>query len=483
MNAPASTSLLSAMRSEVDLRRAQLASGTPAMDAAAVLRVQAALLAQGRFAAAAAALAGELAALLGAMRVSVGMHEHGSTRIVAIAGAADFRQQSELCRSLAAAMDEAMEQGASISYPADPQARPRVCLAHADVARRGAARVITVPLVAREACIGAMTLEFRTEGVLAAGLVDSCEQLATLVTPVLELKRNADRPWHGRLRQFAGGMRDSLTEPGKLLPKLVAVAALALLLALCNWPVDYRVSAPAHLEGSIQRVLVAPADGYLRQVHAKPGDAVASGQVLVELADQDLALERSKWGSELAQWENSARSALAKAERTQYVVNLSKADAARAQLALVEQQMLRGQIRAPFDGLVIKGDLSQALGAPVQRGDVLLTVAPANEFRLIIDVDERDIGDVRVGQTGALALAALPQTSNRFRVLRVTPVATSKEGRNYYEVEARFDMTPVAVRPGLQGVAKIDVGQQTLAWIWTHRLTDWVRLVLWTFGG
>ena len=68
-------------------------------------------------------------------------------------------------------------------------------------------------------------------------------------------------------------------------------------------------------------------------------------------------------------------------------------------------------------------------------------------------------------------------------MLRVTPVATSKEGRNYYEVEARFDMTPVAVRPGLQGVAKIDVGQQTLAWIWTHRLTDWVRLVLWTFGG
>lgn len=483
MNAPASTSLLSAMRSEADLRRTQLASGAPAMDAAAVLRVQAALLAQGRVAAAAAAMAGELTALLGAMRVSVGLREHGSTRIVAIAGETDLRQQSELCRSLAAAMDEAMEQGASICYPADPQARPRVSLAHADIARRGAASVVTVPLVAEETCVGALTLEFGADAAPAVGLVDSCEQLASLVTPILELKRNADRPWHGRLRQSFDAMRGSLTEPGKIVPKLGGIAVLALLVGLCSLPVDYRVSAPAHLEGAIQRVLVAPADGYLRQVHAKPGDAVASGQLLVELADQDLTLERSKWGSELAQWENSARSALAKAERTQYVVNLSKADAARAQLALVEQQLLRGQIRAPFDGLVIKGDLSQALGAPVQRGDVLLTVAPADEFRLIIDVDERDIGDVRVGQTGALALAALPQTSNRFRVVRVTPVATSKEGRNYYEVEARFDLAPMAVRPGLQGVAKIDVGQQTLAWIWTHRLTDWARLMLWTFGG
>ena len=482
MNAPASAALLSALRDEAELRRAPLAHGTPALDASAVLQVQTALLAHAQFSAAAAAFAAELATLCAATRVCLGIREHGGTLVVAVSGQAEFRRNSELCRAFAAAMDEAMEQGASIRYPADSQARPRVCLAHAELARGGAQTVVTVPLVHAGQCLGAMMLEFPTEQSPAAGLIDCLEQLASLAAPVLELKRAADRPWHGQLRLAAGKLAGNLTEPGNLATKLAGLVLVLLLVAVCAWPVTYRVSAPARLEGEVQRMVVAPADGYLRQVHAKPGDAVASGQVLVELADQDLTQERRKWTSELAQLDSSARTALARSERTQYVVTLSKADAARAQLALVEQQLARSQIRAPFDGIVIKGDLSQALGAPVQRGDVLLTLAPADAYRLIIEVDERDIGDVRAGQTGAVALAALPHATSRFRVVRVTPLASSKDGRNYYEVEARFDTQPVALRPGLQGVAKIDAGEQSLAWVWTHRLTDWARLTLWSFG-
>ena len=257
--------------------------------------------------------------------------------------------------------------------------------------------------------------------------------------------------------------------------------------ALCLWPVEYRVSAPAYLEGAVQRVLVAPADGFLREAHVKPGDAVLAGQVLAELSDQELELERRKWASELAQHENSYRAALAKGDRTQYVVNFGKADAARAQLELVEQHIGRSRIRAPFDGIVIKGDLSQTLGAPVKRGDVLLTVAPSNEFRLIVEVDERDIRDVAQGRGGALALAALPDATFGFRVARVTPVATAKDGRNFYEVEGKLDgkieAGSAGLRPGLQGVAKIAAEDRTLAWIWAHRFFDWARLALWSLGG
>ena len=260
---------------------------------------------------------------------------------------------------------------------------------------------------------------------------------------------------------------------------LLAVAVAALFL----WPVDYRVTAPAHLEGAVQRVLVAPADGYLRDAQVKPGDTVKADQVLAELSDQDLELERRRWTSELAQHENSFRSALAKGDRIEYVLSLGKSESARAQLALVQQQMARSRIRAPFDGIVIKGDLSQMLGAPVRRGDVLLTVAPVDAYRLIIEVDEREIGDVALGSSGALALAALPSATNAFEVVRITPVATAKDGRNFYEVEAKLDATGAGLRPGLQGVAKIAAGQRSTAWIWGHRFVDWARLSLWSLGG
>jgi multidrug resistance efflux pump len=256
---------------------------------------------------------------------------------------------------------------------------------------------------------------------------------------------------------------------------------VAAVVALLLVPVQYRVGAHARIEGSIQRALVAPADGFLRQVHARPGDRVKTGQVLAELAEDDLKLEHRKWQSELTQHENAASAALARSARAEYVINQAKADEARAQLDLTERQLARTRVVAPFDGVVIKGDLTQSLGAPVRRGDVLLTVAPAGEFRLLVEVDERDIPGIQSGDRGSVALGALDRALP-FRVARVTPVATTRDGRNFFEVEGELDESPSMLRPGLQGVAKIEAGSRPLAWIWTHRVLDWARLAFWSWG-
>lgn len=95
---------------------------------------------------------------------------------------------------------------------------------------------------------------------------------------------------------------------------------------------------------------------------------------------------------------------------------------------------------------------------------------------MIVEVDERDIGRVRVGQPGSLALSALPWGPLAVKVTRVTPMANAVEGRNVFEVEAALDAQPDTLRPGLRGVAPIAVGREPLLWAWTHRLTEWLRL-------
>ena len=450
-----------------------------AFDASAVLQVQAEVLAQNSFAAAASAFVRELATRMGAAKVYLGHVEKGGVVIAAISTEPDFVKHAEACRIAAAAMQESIEQGASLGFPAVTGSRPRITLAHAEMARRHAASVLTVPLVLSQRVFGAVSLEFHGAALPGAPWVASLEHMAGLITPVLELKHELDRPWHQRLVRTTREFRLRVAGPNHLGLKFGLISGALALSALCFWPVAYRVSAPARLEGSIQRVLVAPADGFLREALVKPGDLVVAGQVLATLADHELELERRKWSSEIAQYENSYRTALAKGERTQFVVNAGKADSARAQLALVEQQIGRTQIRAPFEGIIIKGDLSQRLGAPVQRGDVLLTLSPANNYRVIVDVDERDINDVKVGRPGALALSALPDAIVAFTVARVTPVATAKDGQNVYEIEGRIDDNLAALRPGLQGVAKIDAGERSTAWVWTHRFVDWARLQFW----
>eukprot|EP01034_Spumella_vulgaris_P003030 gene3030-3915_t len=146
--------------------------------------------------------------------------------------------------------------------------------------------------------------------------------------------------------------------------------------------------------------------GKIVRRQAELGQRVKAGQVLAELASQDLLLERRRRESELAQHENAYRAALAHNDRAQMVVSQSRAGEAQALLSLTDSQLERARIVAPFDGIVIKGDLSQSLGAPVQRGEVLLTLAPNDSFRLIVEVDEADIAAIRPGQTGELALAA-----------------------------------------------------------------------------
>jgi multidrug resistance efflux pump len=245
-------------------------------------------------------------------------------------------------------------------------------------------------------------------------------------------------------------------------------------------PLPWRVSAPARLEGSVQRAVVAAADGFLQQANVRPGDRVVAGQVLAQLASQDMELERRRRESELRQHESGYRAAQARNDRTQMVVSQSKAAEAQALLALAETQLDRARLQAPFDGIVIKGDLSQTLGAPVQRGEVLLVLAPSDSFRLIVEVDESDIAAIHPGQKGQLALAARPEQPLGFTTRRIVPVATAADGRNYFEVEATPDRAQADLRPGLSGVAKIEVGERSLGWLLFHRAAAWLRLSLWT---
>ena len=63
----------------------------------------------------------------------------------------------------------------------------------------------------------------------------------------------------------------------------------------------------------------------------------------------------------------------------------------------------------------------------------------------------------------------------------MTPVAVTKDGRNFFEVEAELEQS-APLRPGLRGVAKIEAGKSSIAWAWTHRLLDWMRLTLFSWG-
>jgi multidrug efflux pump subunit AcrA (membrane-fusion protein) len=448
---------------------------------ARVLRLQNVLLDQPTLAEGAMAMVTELASLTGSERVSLGAM-NPAMEVVAVSHSAEFKREQTLLRLASAAMQEAADQGARVSYPALATDPARIILAHADLHARTGHALLTLPLVHAGKAVGALLVEYRAGTTPDAEQIALCESVAGAIGSLVSLRESAERSWPARLAQSARAVWQHLVRRDDPLPKVAVLVMIGLLLAATLIPIPYRVGAPARIEGAVQRIIAAPFDGFLQRSHVRPGDTVHAGDLLVEMADQDLALEQRKWQSTLTQQENAYAAALAKSDRAQFVISQGKAEEARSQLELVRQQLSRTRLVAPIDGVVIKGDLSQTLGSPVQRGDALLTIAPREQYRLIVEVDERDIADVKRGQSGHLALSSLPSDTLPLVVERVTPVSNVRDGRNVFDVEARLPSTKLELRPGLQGVAKIDAGKQSFAWIWTHRAVDWLRMAWWTWG-
>ena len=483
------------------------ARGGAATDAAPAaglaLALHAALLSQPTAAAAAQALVIALARQLRFSRVwlawSQGQHLQLLARSdgLALANAADAAATEHLHRLMLAAAAESFDQGAAIVWPrpgaverSTPSDPPRITRALAALVRDGrpatgpgavavgaaplsvnVPSAASVPLVVDGELVGALCLQRLDGTAITRAELQQLEHLACLTAPLLWLmKRNERGAWQrGRdaLRQrwaLAGTTRRYQ------LQGLAALAATGLVVAgLLPWPAQ--VGGRARLEGAVQRVLAAPADGFVQQVHARAGDSVRAGQPLLELADQDLQLERQRWQSQLSQHLDALATAQARADRTQLVLQQNRADEAQAQLALTDERLLRSRLVAPFDAVVVQGDWSQQLGAPVKEGAELLTLAPLDRYRVIVDIDERDIAAVRARGgdgvpaqpvQGTLMLSALPWDTLGLRVTRVSPLAKAVDGRNVFEVEAELQTAggplPSGLRPGLQGTARLDAG-------------------------
>jgi len=448
-----------------------------------MLQLVGAFLMQRDFRDAATALVTDVASQLGCDRVTLASLERGRLRVEAVSHASQFDARSNLLTATVGAMTEALDQGEAVVHPSEREERLVVTHAHAELAQlAGGAAVASFPLTHNGRAVGALTLERAQGARFDAQTVELVEGLAGMLGPLLELQRARHQSLPAHAAQKALDLRTRLFGPRHGGLKLGAAALVLLALFLAFAKGAYRVGADARIEGEIQRAITAPFQGYVREAAARAGDAVKKGQIMARLDDRDLRVERARLGSQREQLAQQYRDAMARQERSQVRIVSAQIAQAEAQIALLDEQLARTEVSAPFDGVVVSGDLTQSLGAPLERGQVMFEVAPLDAYRIVLQVGEQDIADVRVGQAGELVLTPMPGQRYPLKVVKITPVSTAKDGRNVFRVEAELGArADERLRPGMEGVAKIEIGERHVAWIWTRRMVDWLSLRLWSW--
>jgi multidrug efflux pump subunit AcrA (membrane-fusion protein) len=463
---------------EALLRRRKLTDGESLSN---VIELLATSLHHARFQEAATAVATELATILDCERVAVGFIKRRHAKVRALSNSATFQKQASLISGIGAAMDEAIDQQAMVLFPEKGDQTARINRAHEALAKdQDNAATASFPLTEGKKVIGAITLEKATGQGFDDLALQTAEYAAILLGPVLDVKRREDRWIITKVWTSFTDFLGRLIGPRNWGLKLGA-ATLVAFVAFCYFATGtYRITAQAVLEGKIQRSITVPLAGFLSESYARAGDIVSEGQVIARLDDRDLRLERLKWASQRVQQEREYSQAIAGRQRTEARILESQIEQTGAQLALLDAQLDRMVVRAPFTGVIVSGDLSQALGAPLERGDVIFEVTPLTDYRVMLRVDERDIREITPAQIGNLALAAFPDTPVGVEVVRITPISTAAEGENFFVVEAALvgEITE-ELRPGMEGVAKIEIREERLVNIWTKRTWLWIRMTAW----
>lgn len=446
------------------------------------VQILARVLAEPDYESAAVRLVTELAVLFNCDRVSLGEYKKQRSRLKHLSHSTEFGKKMNLVRCIEQAMDECIDQGQNIRYPQLDINSSEVVLAHKKLSEeQGDACVLSIPIYFESNAHGAVILEGNPDVPFTEEQSELCQSIVSLVMPCLEDKRLNNRSlW----RKALDSLSNQLTKvfgPGYLGRKLFLLIALALFFILDNATGLYRLSTEARIDSAIQRAIVAPYDGYIETATARAGDSVTKGQALVSLYDRDLRLESLKWLSEQAKLNRQYQEALATRDRAE--INIINAQQAQidAQLKLVANKLERALLTAPFDGLVVSGDLSQRLGSSVSKGEELLAVSPLNQYRINMLVKENRISDVKLEQTGSLYLSALPEERFDFKVAKITPLTESKNGATYFIIEGEIQSDVNQLQRGMEGIGKINIDERKLVSIWSRESLEWLRLKLWSW--
>jgi HlyD family secretion protein len=265
-----------------------------------------------------------------------------------------------------------------------------------------------------------------------------------------------------------------------------------------------KVTSNGKIDAKRKVDLSANVMGQIVNLAVREGDVVQKGAFLLQIDQKQLAASAEGAAASMRALHSdrdAARANLSEAQLTyerarknfeQRIIPAAELDRARtavesqrASLAAIEQRIQQAQanvaaardtlskttMTAPMSGVITalpveEGEVA-VIGTMNNPGTKLLTIADMSVVEAVMEVDETDIPNVKVGQRATVTIDAYPNKTFNGVVTEVgsSPIPSTTGGADAvnFEVKIQLENPPAGVRPGFSASADIITGTRNKA--------------------
>jgi RND family efflux transporter MFP subunit len=277
---------------------------------------------------------------------------------------------------------------------------------------------------------------------------------------------------------FAAGMiifRSGVISSGKAQPQIDDVVSIKVA------QVQYTETVPTlalngSVEGKTAATISAKLAGRIEEVLVQEGQKVKGGDPLVKLESTELAnavrtaqdaVTKAQINLDLATADYNRYSKLysiGAVSQQQFEAAEAKLKSAQADLSSTstgrdnaQQQYGYGMLVAPVDGVV--ANKAATIGQVVAPGAALMVVEDISQVYAVVNIEQKDLGRVKLGQKASVAVDAYPDKLFEGVVEIINPEAGA--ANRMFRTKVKIDNSGGELRPGMFTKVQLEVGAST----------------------
>ncbi len=414
------------------------------------------------------------------------VHKH-KIEILSVSGLSEIKKHSANITSVQDAMEECLDMDEIIFYQATEKSKSgknefqREYKLHRKWHEKsGHSAVASIPLHGPSGCEAVLSLKRNGTHPFTTEELNEIRALAEPYTAVFGVIEKANRNILEHTFSSVCNTVVSVVKPEKWSKKVITLCMMLFTAWFFFGTVEYKITVPGKITPEKLQHISNPNTAELAENFVRLGDRVKAGDILCRFNTDSLDLvEREKLLSEMKIAKIQLLSSQSKSDAVAARLAQASYDLAHAKLNILDRQVEQATMRAPFDGIVVRGDLSKRIGEIIPQSEPLFEIAALGKWEIELEASEFAAADIKPGLDGIFITNARPDTISNVKIKNISPGAQLYKNQNVYIAEAEVDINEPWVKAGMEGVTKVTVGRRKVYWVVLHKIINYAYLKFW----